>query len=145
MCPLLSAIYSTLLLLIALFKNSRFVCCSTPSFGVSIVSAKKTHHCLIYFQHQPLLLLNVCVCVCVFISFHRKGFSWLKQNNKYNARDQASDVMLRKLLSVQYFHYHVIDNLSRDPQASNCVRVSIKPGWATRNKRQLLKLSENQR
>ena len=38
----------------------------------------------------------VCVCACVCISFHRKGFSWLKQ--KCNARDQASDVVLRKLL-----------------------------------------------
>ena len=44
----------------------------------------------------------VCVCVCVYvcvcISFHRKGFSWLKQSNRCNARDQANDVMLRKLL-----------------------------------------------
>ena len=31
----------------------------------------------------------VCVCVCVCISFHRKGFSWLK-NNKCNARDRPS-------------------------------------------------------
>ena len=31
----------------------------------------------------------VCVCVCVCISFHRKSFSWLK-NNKCNARDRPS-------------------------------------------------------
>ena len=82
--------------------------------------------------------------VCVFISFYRRGFSWLKQNNKCNARDQASDVVLRKSLCVKYIHHH-IDNHSRDLQASNCARVSIKPGGATRNKRQLLELSENQR
>ena len=87
----------------------------------------------------------VCVCVCVFISFHRKGFSWLKQNNICNARDQASDVVLRKLFSVKYFHRHIIENLSRDLQASNCARVSVKPGQSSRSKRQLLKLSENQR
>ena len=87
----------------------------------------------------------VCLCVCVFISFHRKGLSWLKQNNISNARDQASDVVLRKLFSVKYFHRQIIDNLSRDLQASNCARVSIKPGRATRSKRQLLKLSKNQR
>ena len=81
--------------------------------------------------------------MCVFISFHRKGFSWLKQN-KCNARDQTSDVVLRKLLCVIYLHHHVIDNHSRDLQASNCTRVSIKPGRATRSKRQLLKLSKNQ-
>ena len=40
-----------------------------------------------------------CACVCVFISFHRWGFSWLKQNSKCNARDQASDVVLRKSLA----------------------------------------------
>ena len=66
--------------------------------------------------------------MCVCISFRRKGFSRLKQNNKCNTRDQASDVVLRKLFSVKYFHRHVIDNLSRDLQASNCARVSIKPG-----------------
>ena len=37
---------------------------------------------------------------------HRKGF-WLKQNNKCNARDQASDVVLRKLLCVKYLRRHV--------------------------------------
>ena len=37
----------------------------------------------------------LCVCVYVCISFH-----CLKQNNKCNARDQASDVVLRKLLCV---------------------------------------------
>ena len=84
----------------------------------------------------------VCVCVCVFISFHRKGFSWLKQNNKCNARDQASDVVLRKLLCVKYLHRHVIDNHSRDLQTSNCARVSIKPGRDMRSKIQLLRLSK---
>ena len=64
----------------------------------------------------------VCVCVCVYvcvcISFHRKGFSWLKQNNKCDARDQASDDVLRKLLCAKYLHRHVIDNHSRDLQTS---------------------------
>ena len=49
--------------------------------------------------------------------------------------------MLRKLLCVKYFRRH-IDNHSRDLQASSCARVSIKPGKATRSKRQLLKLSK---
>ena len=49
----------------------------------------------------------VCVCVCVFISFHLRGFSWLKQNNKCNARDQGSDVVLRKSLCVKYIHHHI--------------------------------------
>ena len=65
---------------------------------------------LIYHEKQD--------AVCVFISFHRRGFSWLKQNNKYNARDQASDVVLRKSLFVKYIHHHIIDNHSRDLQAS---------------------------
>ena len=87
----------------------------------------------------------VCVCVCVCISFHCKGFSWLKQNDKCNARDQASDAVLRKLLCVKYLCRHIIDNHSRDHQASDCSRVSIKAGRAMRSKRQLLYPSKNQR
>ena len=84
-------------------------------------------------------------CVCVFIPFHRRGFSWLKQNNKCNARDQASDVMMRKLLCVKYFRRHVIENHSRDLQASNCARVSIKLGRAMWSKRQLLNFLKTNR
>ena len=87
----------------------------------------------------------VCVCVFVFISFHRRGYSFVKQNNICNATDQASDVVLRKLLCVKYLHRHVIDNHNRDLQAGNCARVSIKPNRATRSKRKLLELSKNQR
>ena len=58
-------------------------------------------------------------------------------------RDQASDVVLRKWLCIKHLCRHVIENRSRaDLQASNCARVSIKLGRATRNKRQLLKLSK---
>ena len=63
----------------------------------------------------------------------------------HDARDQASDVVLRKLVCVKYLHCHVIHNHNRDFQASNCARVSIKPGRATRSKRQLLERSKNQR
>ena len=48
------------------------------------------------------------VCVCVFIPLHRIGFSWLKQNNKCNARDQASDVVLRKSLKQQITYTTVV-------------------------------------
>ena len=43
---------------------------------------------------------------------------------------------------VKYLRRHLIDNHRRDLQASNCARVSIKPGRATRKTRQLLKLSK---
>ena len=62
----------------------------------------------------------------------------------YNARDQTSDIVLRKLLCVKYLHHHVVDNHSRELQASHCARVSIKLGRATRSKRQLFELSKNQ-
>ena len=88
-----------------------------------------------------LCCVCVCVCVCMFISFHRRGCSLLKQNNKCNARDQTSDVVMRKLLCVKYLHGHVIDIHSRDCQASSYARKSIKPGGATRSKRKLLELS----
>ena len=50
-----------------------------------------------------------------------------------------------KSLCVKYLCRYVIDNYSRDFQASNCARVSIKPGRATTSKRQLLKLPKRQR
>ena len=102
-----------------------------------------------YYQFKGKKLLfaraSVCVCVCVFVSFLRKASPDLKKNNKCNARLQASDVVLRKLLGVKYLDCHVIGNHSRDLPASNCARVSIKPGKATRSKRQLSELSRNQR
>ena len=55
---------------------------------------------------------------------------------------KSSDVVLRKLLRVKNLRLLVIDNHSRDLLASNCTRVSIKPGKAARSKRQLLKLSK---
>ena len=63
----------------------------------------------------------------------------MKQYNKGNARDQASDVVLRKLFCVKYLRRHVIDNHCRDLQASNYAKVSINPGRATRSKIKLLK------
>ena len=67
-----------------------------------------------------------------------------KKNNKPNARDQASDVVLRKLFCVKYSRRHVINNHIRDLQASNYARVLIKLGRAPRGVRELLELSKNQ-
>ena len=142
------------------------ICCGHEiiiAFGENFIGPKHRYWCVMTTRHvaswnwtgEQVHLLEknplgtscqlLVTCVCVFIPFHRTGFSWLKQNNKCNARDQVSDVVLRKSLCVKYIHHHIIDNHSRDLQASNCARVSIKPGGATRNKRQLLELSENQR
>ena len=55
-----------------------------------------------------------------------------------------SSVNCGKWFCVKYFRRHVIENRSRDLQASNCARVSIKRGRATISKWQLLKLSKNQ-
>ena len=86
----------------------------------------------------------LCVCVCVCISFHRKGFYWL--NKTINVMPEIRPAMLCwGNYCVKYLRHHVIDNHSRDLQASNCERVSIKPGRATRSKRQFIRLSKNQR
>ena len=99
----------------------------------------------IYIYIYICIYIYVCVCVCVrvcvFISLHGKVLT--EQNNKCNTRDQASDAVLRKWFCVRYLRHHVIYNHSRDHQASNCARMSIKLGSATRSKRQLLKLSKN--
>ena len=62
------------------------------------------------------MCVGVHACVCVCISFQSKGFSLLKQNNECNARDQARDVVLRKLLRLTYLYRHVINHNSRDLQ-----------------------------
>ena len=98
----------------------RTVNCTSVSFNYKVIGRRTT---------------KTCVCVCVCISFPRKGFSWLKQNSKCNARDQVSDVVLRKLPCVKYLRRHVIGNHSRDLQASNCARVSFEQGRATISKR----------
>ena len=146
-----SSSYISLLKLKNLFH--RFHCMSWPhecNFFIKIKVWEISEVVLFPFASILYIFLcyfdsPLCSCMCVFISFHRRGLSWLKQNNRCNSRDQTSDVVLRKLLCVKNLRRHVIDNHSRDLQASNCARVSIKPGGATRSKRQLLELSKNQR
>ena len=106
------------------------------------------------FQKTKIYFLMLCLLDSVItlssissisISISVSPFRLLTETkNKCNARDQASNVVLRKLLCVKYLRRHVINNHSRDFQASNCARVSIKSGRATRSKRQLLELSKNQ-
>ena len=71
----------------------------------------------------------VCVCVCVCVCVRaRARVSFLspymllvtEQNNKCNARDQVNDGMLRKNFCVKNLCHHVMDNHSRDLQASSC-------------------------
>ena len=57
---------------------------------------------------------------CVYVFLSTESLLLTEQNNKHNARDQASDVALRKLLCVKYLRRHVTDNHSMDLQASNC-------------------------
>ena len=76
------------------------------------------------------------IFVCVYIYFFSLQ-SLLTEQNKCNARDQAIDVVLRKYFCVKNLCHHIQGKHSRDLQASNCARVSVKPGRATRNKRQL--------
>ena len=79
------------------------------------------------YQFAYVVYVCVCVCVCVCVYFLPLwGLLLTEQNNKCNARDQVSDVVLRKLLCVKYLRHHVIDNQSRDLPASNCARASIR-------------------
>ena len=84
-----------------------------------------------------------CVCLGVGVFPPPRRLLLNEQNSTCNARGQASDVVLRKWLCVKYLRRHIINNHSRDLQANNCARGSIKLGRATRNKRQLLKLSKS--
>ena len=58
------------------------------------------------------------MCVCVYFLPPQR----LLLTEIYDARDQVSDGMLRKLLCVKFFRRHFIDNHSRDFRASNCSR-----------------------
>ena len=94
----------------------------------------------------PACVLCVCACVCVYVCVHSVCLlspyrHFLTEKNKCKARDQASDVAPRKCFFVKNLFRHVIDNHNRELYASNCGRVSIKPGRTTRSKRQLLKNS----
>ena len=78
----------------------------------------------------------VAVCVCLFPFTERLLLT--EQNHKCSVRVQISDGILGKSFCIKYLCRHVIDNHSRDLQAGNCKRVSIKAGKATRSQRQLL-------
>ena len=59
---------------------------------------------------------------------------WLRlllteQNNKCNARDEASNSLLRKYFCVGLHYRHVIDNHRREFQASNCAK-ECQLNWA---------------
>ena len=73
--------------------------------------------------------MRACVPVCVFISFHRKGFSWLNKTLNVVPEVQVRDYMLRKYFCVKYFCRQIIDNHSRDLQANNCAN-DCQSNWA---------------
>ena len=52
-----------------------------------------------------------------------------EQNSKYNARDEASNSLLRKYFCVNLHYRQVIDNNSREFQASNCAK-ECRLNWA---------------
>ena len=57
--------------------------------------------------------LCVCVCICVyFLSPERPLLA--EQDKKCNARDQASDVALRKYFYVKKLCRHDIDNCAKE-------------------------------
>ena len=64
-----------------------------------------------------------CVCVCAYF-LPPLRLLLTEQSNKCNARDQASDVELGKYFCVDNLCHHVIDNHSRDLQASNYAKES---------------------
>ena len=79
---------------------------------------------------------STSVCKCIFPSTTKASPDW----NKTNALPEIRPAMLCwGNYCVKYLHRHFIDNHSRDLQASNCARVTIKPGRATRSKKNFLK------
>ena len=91
--------------------------------------------------HDNLVHVCVCVlvCVCVFISFYCKGFSWLSKTIHVgpefsstmlcwgNSSVPSTFVATSWTITVEIFKLATVQ------------RVSIKPGNATRSKRQLFK------
>ena len=85
---------------------------------------------------NKLYYIGSHICVCVFISFHHKGFWWPNKTVNVMPEVQVNDRMLRKYFCVEYLCRYIIDHHSRDLQAGNYSKESIKPGKAMRSKRQ---------
>ena len=61
-------------------------------------------------------------CLSVFISFHRRTFSWLKKNNNCNASVQVSDGMLYKYFCIKGFCLCVTDIHRKNLQGGHCAK-----------------------
>ena len=86
--------------------------------------------------------VRACVRVCLFPSTVKASPDW---NKTIDVMPEIRPTMLCwGNYCVKYLRRHVINNHSWDLQASNCARVSIKPGRTRKSKRQLLELSKNQ-
>ena len=80
---------------------------------------------MLLFLQYSIRFISCCACVCVcvyFLSQYRLLLT--EQNNKYNARDQAGDVVLWKYFCVKNLCRYVIGNHNRDSQTSNSSKVS---------------------
>ena len=100
--------------------------------------------------YKLIVSIWVCMFVCVLFPFTVKASLLIEQNNKCNARVQVSYVMLRKWFCAKYLCCHIIDNHSRDLQASNCVKecqtvkrvLNQAKLWELKDN--ILKISQNQ-
>ena len=75
---------------------------------------------------MTLLIITVKMllsCLSVFISFHRRSFSWLKKkNNNCNASVQVSDGMLYKYCCIKGFCLRVTDIHRKNLQGGHCAK-----------------------
>ena len=72
-----------------------------------------------------VLCVYVWVCGCVWVCIYFLSLKRLlltEQNNNCYAKDQVSNTVLRKYFCVKNLCRHIIDNHSRDLQASNCAK-----------------------
>ena len=76
--------------------------------------------------------VNMCLCVfvCVCVNFlSPQRLLLTEQHNKYHARDQVSDGMVKKYFCFKNLCRYVIDNYNRDLQACNCAK-EYQLNWA---------------
>ena len=118
------------------YHSFAFLSISNADFlGGGCLSGLIICYCVTWWLHT--------LCVCVFPSTV-KASGWTKTINVMPGIRPAILRWGNYSVSSSLLHCHVIDNHSRDIQASNCARVSIKPGAAIKCKIELLELSKNQ-
>ena len=121
----LSILYLERIFLIAFFKMRRFF-------------LKSVWVCVSVCVCVCVCCVCVCVCVCVFITYCCKDFPWLNKTINVMSEFRSAMVCWENNSVWSTFVASSLKIIAGHSSWTMCKKVSIKPGKATRSKRQLL-------